>query len=205
MSGFILKEKHLAFCNDFVSGLPSWEAYQKHIARPGSTKRSCLSAVSKFITKKEVRLAIDKIRKTREEHIIQSQARIVAKEFSTKVLTVDEMDCFHSAVAQGLVMVEELVPVYHWEEVLDGEGKIIRREKKVQFMQVKRPPNIKEKQYSISELYKRGSHYPAPRFFGAFKNLDNDDPTADINTERFILLSNGERVPLLTEAKKTGS
>lgn len=194
MAYFKLNDKHIAFCNAIAGGTTHRSAYIEHMAVSDKcTLRSAAVTASRLLSRPEIKACIERCRLAREQAITGIISRNVAKEFETIVLTVTELDSFHSSVVQGMVEVEEVVPVYKWTERLNEEGKVIGRSKEANFMKIKRPPNVREKQISVDALYKRFGHYAPSRFFGALKNM-NDEP--EDNVQRVLILSTGERIAL---------
>lgn len=192
-------EKLLRFVNAIASGMDQTEAYLQHIAKPNCAKRSATFTASKILGRPAVK---DMLIKAKEEHALalklemEKQQKIYAKEFLEGVLTVDHLDSFHSSVIQGLVDVEEFIPVYTVEEILDATGtRVVKRIRKPGLLPTKRKPNIREKQTSVDALYKRFGNYAPSKLFGAFGQVPDDGGDLQ-NVKRFIILANGERVPL---------
>src|SRR5690606_17903183 len=153
---FKITDKHIAFANAIVEGMDAYKAYQNHISPHNKAKKTTAGSHATVLMRRpEMQQLINETRRIRGEEIIRTTARAVAKEFSTTMLTLDEMDAYHSAIIQGLVEVEEVVQVYRWTDVLGEDGKVKKRVKESNFVRVKRPPNVREKQISISELYRR--------------------------------------------------
>lgn len=195
MSKLIIKDKHIAFVNDVAAGGNATEAYLKHIARTKSTtKGTAAVAATRMLQRPEVVDMVARVKAERESAIVKAKGRELAREFSGILLTTDELDQFHCSIIQGLVDVEEVVVGYSVEEVLNDQGKIVKRIRKPMFNKVKRPPNIREKQVSVDALYKRRGDYAPAKIAGMFKNADPDE--TEIAVDRFIVLANGERIPL---------
>lgn len=193
MGKFQTNDKHVAFCNAVAGGMDAYKAYIEYLS-PGkkATKRTAAPHASKLMKRPEIQQLINQAKRIRGEEIIRTSARVVAQEFATTILTVEEMDSFHSAIVQGLVQVEEVIPVY--KNTYDDKGRIKTRESN--FVRVKRPPNIRERQISISELYKRNGNYAPAKLLGAFGKVNEE--TGDMeNVERFVIFSDGSKVPLL--------
>lgn len=196
MNNFRITDKHILFASDVAAGKDQYQAYIDHLAtRKDIKKEGAKVQSSKLINRPEMKQLIEKIRKEKTEALVSITARQVAKEFKTVLLETEELDAYHCAIIQGMVEVEEVVPVYTYEDVLNEKGQVIKRIKKPSFMKVKRPPNIREKQISIDAIYKRRGNYAPAKLFGAFGNVN--DETGDIeNVERFVILSTGEKIPL---------
>ena len=193
MANFKINDRHIAFCNAIAGGMKDFQAYIEFMSPGKKAKKGTAAAhASRLLKRPQIQQLIEQARKARAEAITGEAARIVAKEFSTTLLTVDELDAYHSAVVQGLVEVEEVVPVY--TNTYDKAGRIVSRQ--TSFMRVKRPPNIRERQISIAELYKRQGSYAPSKLFGAFAKAKEEDGEQEI-VERFVLLSTGEKIPLL--------
>jgi hypothetical protein len=200
MGRFKINDRHVAFANAIAAGMDHYKAYQEYMSPGKKAKRMTASAnASVLLKRKEIKDLVDRARKEREAAITGVMLREVGKEFSTTLLTVDELDNFNSAVIQGLVSVEEIVPTYTVNETLDDQGKVIKRSKTRSFVKITRPPNIREKQASVQELYKRFGNYAPSRLFAGVGRV-NDEGDIE-NVERFIILSNGDRIPLNQEPK----
>lgn len=195
MNKFRVKDKHRAFVNDVAAGIPQYKAYRTHISKTKNPQKNSVEAAACALIKRpEMQSLLKEASAARSTEIIKVAAREVAKEFTTPVLTVEELDSFHSAVVQGLIMVEETIPVYKWAEILGEDGKVKKRVKEANFVRVTRPPNVREKQVSVDALFKRFGNYAPSRVFGAFGKV-NDDGEVE-NIERVVLLSDGTKVPL---------
>lgn len=193
---FKLKDKHIAFCNGIVTGMTGRNAYLQFLAvNPNCSKISASISATRLLARPEIQQCLQRLRLQLEEKITGEVSRLIPKEFSTPLLTVDEMDNFHSAIVQGIIEVEEVVPVYRWTEVFNKAGKVIQRNKEANFVRVKRPANVREKQISIDALYKRFGNYAPSKIFGAFGRVNEEGEVE--NVERVIMLSTGEKVPLL--------
>lgn len=192
-----LTDKHLAFAMDVVQGMPQERAYVKHFAtRPNIKRSTAASNANKIMRASKMKQLVERLKKERVEAVVTEQARVIGKEFSTNILTVDEMDSFHSSVIQGLVMVEEIVQVYYTKDIFDKRGKFVRRDRVPKLERIKRLPNIREKQASVDALYKRGRHLPIGGMFAFGMKTAGEDGEVE-KVERFVVLSNGERVKLL--------
>lgn len=191
MGNFKLTDKYIAFAHAVAGGMDAYKAYTEHVAtKKKIAKSSAKASSSKLMSQPLIQELIVKARVARENAIIANTARVVAKEFSSTILTVDEMDAYHCAIIQGMVLVEEVVPSFSFE--YDAEGRVIKRSRS--FVKVTRPPNIREKQISISEMYKRLGSYAARKFFGAIGNINEEGELQ--NVERFVILASGEKIPL---------
>lgn len=192
MNKFRVKDQHVAFCNAIAAGMDKYKAWQEYMS-PGKKagKMTAAANASKMLKRPEIKALIVQAQKARNAEITGQMLREVGKEFSTTLLTVDELDAFHSAVVQGLVEVEEVVQVYTNEYSKDGRLKT----RTASFMRVKRPPNVKEKQTSVDALYKRFGNYAPSRIFGAFAKANEEGELEQV--ERVVMLSTGEKIPLL--------
>lgn len=194
---FKLNDKHIAFANAIAGGMDQQDAYIKFIAtRPDISKGTAATNASGLMKRKEVREVVDRAKAARELEITGIAVRNIPQEFKTSVLTTDELDGYHSAIVLGLVEVEELIQVYNWVETYDKKGNMIGRTRQAQVMKVPRKPNIREKQISMDALFKRTGSYAPSRLFAAIGKI-NDEGDIE-NVERFVLLSNGEKIPLLS-------
>lgn len=189
-------DKLLKFIYAVATGLDQAEAYQLHYSTTCKLRTAQTNA-SKLLMKPYVKDLLIKAKEERALVVRQEMERNqvkLAREFIQKVLPVDQLDSFHSSVIQGFVEVEEYVPVYTVEEVLDLAGNVIKRIRKPGLLPTKRKPNIREKQISVDALYKRNGNYAPGKLLGAFANV-NDDGELE-NIKRFVIMANGERVPL---------
>lgn len=203
MAKFKLNDKHVAFVNAIVGGMTARDAYIQHMAvNDKCTLRSAAVTASRIMCRPEIKQLFERTRLAREEAITGEISRQVAKEFTGIVLTDSEMDAFNSAIIQGFVEVEEVVPQWTLDEILDGEGKVVKRTKRQTFVRVKRPANIRERQISMDILFKRFGSYAARKLFAAVGNV-NDEGEIE-NVERFVLLSNGDKIPLFQNKKLPG-
>lgn len=196
MGKFKVSDKHVAFVNAIAGGMTNYEAYQQFMS-PGkkAAKMTAAKNASVLLKRPQMKELLARTIREREQAITGVITRNIAKEFSTILLNVDELDAYHSAIVQGLVEVEEVVPQFTVNEILDGQGKVIKRQRVQSFVRVKRPPNIREKQISIDALYKRNGNYAPSRLFAGVGRV-NDEGDIE-NVERYIILSNGEKLPLL--------
>lgn len=194
-------DKLLSFVNAIASGMDRYKAYIRFYAKnPKIKPSSARSCAAILLGKAHVQDLLTKaleVRKTVIPEIMEQQARTVGKEFAAIQLTTEEMDNFHSAVIQGQVEVVENITVYTWTDILDGKGKVIRRERRAGVMKATRPPNIKEKQVSIDALYRRRKAYPAAIPFG--KDDDAEGMTID-----FIMMADGTKQPLFSPKQIKG-
>lgn len=191
MNKFQLKDKHVAFCNDVASGKEKFQAFIDHISiNKKSSKASAAVNASKLLARPEIQECIARCRAAREAEITGVAVRNIDPVFKSLVLSVDEMDAYHSAVIQGMVEVEEVVPVYN--TTYDKNGKVLS--KTTSFMRVKRPPNIREKQISIDALFKRRGAYAPVKSLNAFKTFGDNDNGEIEEMERYIIFSNGEKM-----------
>lgn len=196
MSKFRVNDRHVAFVNGIAAGMDDYKAYQQYMS-PGNKagKMTAAANACKLLKRPEIKELLANARKARNEAITEVATRNIGKEFTTVPLTLDEMDAFHYAVIQGLVEVEEVVPQYAYSEVLNEAGKVIKRQRTQTFVRVKRPPNIREKQFSLDYLHKRQGNYAPTKMLGAFGKV-NDDSGELENVERYVMLSNGEKILL---------
>lgn len=188
---FKLNDRYIAFAIAVATGSEQLKAYIEHVATRKNVKKSTAATNSSNLMKRpEIRDIVEETRKAHSKAIIEQSARLVAAEFKTTVLTIDELDSFHSAIVQGLIEVEEVIPVY--TNTYDTEGVLKLRQ--TSFMRVKRPPNAREKQISADALFKRFGAYAPNRFLGAFGKVKDDGEVEDV--QRMLILSTGERIPM---------
>jgi len=198
LANFTPTDRYQKFVSAIASGLDQTEAYLNFYTKNKSlAKRSATISASKLLMKPFIQDMLKEAREQRALAVKQElakSARTVAKEFVEQVLTVDQMDSFHSSVIKGLVDVEEFVPVYTVEEILDAEGKVIKRIRKPGLLPTRRKPNIREKQVSVDALYKRFGNYAPSKMLGAFATT-NDEGEIE-NIKRFVIMASGERLPM---------
>lgn len=191
MKKFTLTDKKIAFAIAVAGGAEQQQAYINHVATRKDIKiGTAATNACQLMKKKEIQEIIQQTKKAHAEALINQSSSMLAKEFSTPLLTVDELDSFHSAIVQGLVDVEEVIPVY--TSTYDDNGVI--KMKQTSFMRVKRPPNIRERQISIDALYKRFGNYSPSRFFGAMGKVNEEGDLE--NVQRMLILSTGEKIPI---------
>lgn len=191
-------DKLLKFIYAVAAGMNQDEAYIQHYSRNGKCKKATARTnASELLAKPANRELLAKARQERVDAMkleLQLNQQKVAKEFIEKVLTVDQLDSFHSSVIQGFVEVEEYVPIYTVEEILDHNGRVIKKIRKPGLSKITRKPNIREKQVSVDALYKRNGNYAPGKVVGAFGNV-NDDGEVE-NIKRFVIMANGDRMPM---------
>lgn len=191
MGKFIVRDKHIAFINAVVSGMPQYQAYIEFISPTKKLKKATAEGgAHKLMKRSEMKNLLETIKTERQNAITAEISRNVGKEFQTIILTAEEIDAFHSAVLQGQVEVEEVVILKTL--TYDEKGNVIKKQDTP--MRIKRGPNIREKQISGAELYRRKGSYAPTKMWGAFKNIPNDDKPEDV--ERYVMLSDGTRIPL---------
>lgn len=196
MAKFKIKDKHIAFINAIATGMTASTAYIEHMAvNPKVTKASANVTASRLLSRPEIKDLLQRTRLKHEETITGLVSRQIAAEFSTPVLTVSELDAFHSAIIQGKINVEEVIPVYKWVEIVNDQGKVVKRVKEANFMKITRPPNIREKQISIDAMYKRQGSYAPSKLFAAVGSV-NDEGDLE-NVERMVVFSDGSTKPLM--------
>lgn len=194
---FKLLDKHVAFCNAVVAGEDHWKAYLKFISPRKDAKRTTSQVnASKLMKRPQIKACIKRIQKEREEHITEANLALIPKEFTTTALTIDQMDSFHYSVALGLTMIEEHVVVYRVEEILNQDGKVAKRVRIPNIQKYLRAPNVREKQISIAEIYKRFGSYAPSKLAGWFKTQPGNEDDPGENVERFVLLSNGDKIAI---------
>lgn len=186
---FKVLDKHILFANDIAAGVDQWKAYQKHIS-PKSAKPTAQTKSSGLANLPPIKKLIQKAQQARQDSIIKYNAENLPEELKGVILTVEDLDMLHYNIVRGKVLVEEVIPVQTITK--DERGREVSRT--TSFMRVKRTPNIRERQASASEIYKRFGHYAPNKVLGAFKNMDNDGEGENI--ERFIMLSTGEKIPM---------
>lgn len=193
---FKLLDKHIGFCNAVVAGEDQYKAYVKHISpRKNCSKKTAQANSTDLMKRPEIKACIARIQKEREEHITQANLSLIPKELTTAALTIDQMDAFHYSVIIGLAQVEEHVVVYRVEEILNEEGKVAKRIRYPNIQKYFRAPNVREKQASISEIYKRLGSYAPTKMLGAFGRVPDGEEGEQL-LDRFVVLSNGEKLPI---------
>lgn len=188
-----------AFVQAVAAGDPQYKAYIDHYSTKKDIKETTARFnSSKLIAKSHVKNLLIKAIEARDNAIIKHSAVEVAKEFTVKMLTVEELDSWHCAVIQGLVMMEETIPIYNWIDLKNKNGIVTKRVRNTSFQTIKRPPNIREKQISVDALYRRKKAYPSP-----FTPVDPDGSEKVID---YVMLADGSLQPLFPqktlEAKK---
>lgn len=193
MAKFIIRDKHVQFVNAIASGMPRFEAYIKFISPTKKLKKTTAEVgAAKIMARSEMKNLLDKVMKERQEAITAEISRNVGKEFQATILSTEEIDAFHCAVLQSQVEIEEVIIMKTL--TYDEKGNVIKKADTP--MRVKRPPNVREKQISAAELYRRRGSYAPSRMLGAWGRVNADDPDKLEDVQRFVLLANGERIPL---------
>lgn len=195
MGKFKVQPRHIQFCNAVAAGMEQYKAYQQFVSPGGKAKdTTAVSRASDLAKRPEIQKILNEVRAVFQAKITNEAAKALDPVFSEVVLTVDQLDSYHSAIIQGKVEVEEVIHSYKWIEKLDANGNVISRKKEPTFVRVKRPPNIREKQVSIDAMYRRFGNYAPSRLFGAMGKVNDDGEVEDV--ERFVLLASGEKVPM---------
>jgi hypothetical protein len=193
-----ISPNHYGFAQAVAAGSDIYKAYLEHVATSKDIKQVTARVQgSKLAAKPRIKKLIEELKAAINKEVVQVKAREIAAVFQTDLLTVDEMDAYHSAIVQGKVMVEEVIPT---REMMYKNGKIVSSQ--VVFRKVHRPPNVRERQISIDALYKRFGNYAPSRLFAAVAGV-NDEGDLE-NVERVVILSDGTKLPLLSDQRKTG-
>lgn len=197
-----ITDRLIHFVNAVAGGMDQGKAYlQYYTHNKGILLNSAKSKASLLLAKSYIKELLKNAKETRTVAIaeaVKEGIRTVAKEFSAIMLTVEEMDAFHSAVIQGQLEMIENVTVYTWTDFMDDKGRVIRRERTAGIMKATRPPNIKEKQASIDALYRRKRAYPAYIPFGGEAIAGG----GDIKIVNVVMLADGSKVPLFQNPGK---
>jgi hypothetical protein len=191
------EERILKFVLGIASGLDQTDSYLQFYSKKPIPKRTATIQASKLVATSKVQTMLAKAREERALAIREELAKAqqnVAKEFLEAVLTVDQMDAFHSSVVKGMVEVEEFIPIYTTEEILNEKGAVIKRIRKPGLSKIIRKPNVREKQVSVDALYKRFGSYAPLKAFGAFGKVNDEGQVEKV--KRFIIMATGERVPM---------
>jgi hypothetical protein len=200
----MLNEKQLEFCKNYVSSGSAADAYKK--AYKCKNVSSCRTNGSKLLKKEDVQTFIDKLRRAKEEQIIAGRKKEI-EDLKEQVLHEIELDVMHSQICRGAMLVEEIYQVREYVPVQkDDSGQLVPGSGRwaVTFKRVTRAPNIREKQISSDLLYKRkGSYAPLKiRATGGANDADIEDADSQPE-ERYIILSNGNRLPFPNTNKGT--
>lgn len=172
------------------------DAWLKFMATSKKTTRQTATPCASRLMKQPLMIKlIEELRQKKIDALSQEVVQL-AKEFKVSILEDSNLDAFHSAVIQGMVQVEEVVPVVNYTDTVNSRGQVVQRHRTTSFMRVTRQPNIREKQISIDALYKRRGSYAPGKLFGAFKNMGGDGDEGGDVIERFIILSNGTKIPM---------
>jgi hypothetical protein len=192
-----LKEIHKRFCREYMISLNAKDSYLKCFKT--SSAKSAGPSAHNLLKKQEIKDYIDKLKRDKEKQMQETRKQELEL-IKEQVLTEIELDFFHSQVLRGEIMVEEVIPTREYVPVeKDDKGNVILGTGRwaVSFKSVRRKPNIREMQISADQLYRRKGSYAAIKIKPT--RGDNDDDIIDETpqpAQRFILLSNGERLPL---------
>lgn len=189
----IITKRHIDFAKVYVQTLSPADAYQK--AYKHKDRNYCRIAAHGLLKKPEIKGLIDKFR-IEQDQLVSEGRKKALEDLKDQILTDIELDYFHSQVLRGQLMVEEVFQVREYVPTqYDKAGGIIPGTGRwaVTFKKVQRKPNIREMQFSAAELYKRKGSY-APLKIRPVTGA-NDPEDEDEQPQRFILLSNGERLP----------
>jgi hypothetical protein len=192
-----ITDRILKFVTALASGLDQTEAYLQHYSKKQISRKAATVQASKLVARSHVQ---DLLRIAKEERAVAVREELaraqqdVAREFLEAVLTVDHLDSFHSSVIKGQVEVEEFVPIYTTEEIMNEKGQVIKRIRKPGLSKITRKPNVREKQVSVDALYKRFGSYAPLKAFGAFGKVNDEGQVEKV--KRFIIMATGERIPM---------
>lgn len=199
---FKIQPRHIAFVHAIVGGMTATQAYIEHMS-PGkkANNGTARSNASGLMKRPEIQKVYEDAVAARDKAITEVHLRNIPKEFSTPLLSTDELDAYHSAIVLGLVDMEEYFQSFQWEEIIDPEtNKIIKRVRKPVLIPIKRKPNFREKQISMDALYKRTGSYAPSKLFAAVGSV-NDEGELE-NVERYVVYSTGEKELLLPPSLK---
>lgn len=183
-------KRYLSFITAVANGQDQYKAYLDHVAtRKDIKEETARTNATKLLSQPNIRKQLEEMKAKIQTAMIENTARAVSKEFAATALTVAELDAFHCSIVRGEVEVEEVIPVYNWQDILNAEGKVVKRVRQAAFMRVKRPPNIRERQVSVDALYRRKGSYA--------KGFPGQDPNdGDENVQRVVILSDGSKLEL---------
>lgn len=188
---FKVADKHIAFANAVAAGEFQNIAWLKFIGAKGTKKTVANVKASELMKRPEIQALVRKAQDQRAVAIIEENLKLLPEEFKTAALSVEQIDSLHYSIMKGMVEVEELVPVVTIYK--DDKGRETSRTTVMH--KVKRKPNIREKQVSADAIYKRFGSYAPSRVAGMFKNVGDDDD-GDGSVQRFLLLSNGNKLEM---------
>ncbi len=188
-----LRLKHKEFCKLIAENeFSATEAYCRSFNT--TNRKTAAPCASRLLEKKEI---LDEIEKFKEEKsklaneiALASKAQAIT-EMKAQILNDIELDYFHSQVVRGEVEIEELWPVREYIPLTKDDPRSGRW--LVSFKKVKRLPNVREKQISASELYKRMGSYATPKaklFIEDDRDERDKTPKQDV-----IILSDGTTIP----------
>lgn len=185
-----LSAKHLRIINHFVLTGNKDESYRTEFPTVKSTATS-----HHFFNKPEIKEKVEEIMAIRDIAYTDGIKKTLEK-MSEQVASEIEIDVFHTSVLRGQIMMIEHFAVR--EKRFNEKNGVI--EDVAVIKKIERPPTIKEKQISASELYKRRGSYKAVQRV----QIEQDDTkSAEIaksgsqDIMRVVILSNGERLPIL--------
>lgn len=189
-----LTRQHKDFCAEYLESTNATESYHR-VFKPKSRNTS-KSNSCKLVQKPEIKAYIEKLQK--DKHDVTERAKeLAADNLKDKIISETELDYFHTQVMRGEIMVEEVYPVREYipiqrndkNEILAGTGKWI-----ISFKKITRAPNIRERQLSASELYRRKGSYSPTKFKAEIEDAQGKEDATD--KTNFIILSDGSKIPL---------
>lgn len=192
-----LTERHIQVIREFLNTNQQGASYEKYFGT--GKKDSDKVSASNFFKKPEVKKMLKTLQEVRDKAIIKATQDTYEKLYAEGIATELELDILHTRIIRGEEEMEEIFAVR--EKTFNMQKSVY--EDVTMFKRVKRKATIKEKQISISELYKRkGSYKGVARI-----NPDQDDQVAaeraknagvnDKPVERMVVLSNGEKIPFI--------
>ncbi len=186
----VIKQHHIEFCRQYaLTGLAK-DSYM-HVFK-SKKDRSASASASALLKRPEMQQLIQEFRDNRQQELEKSRTAEI-KELEKQVLSNIELDYFHSQVVRGQITFPDIVQVREYRSILDKAGNVVGGEWKTELRSVNRAPNIKERQRSAAELYKRFGSYKQPGKTTDFEDTPDANNTEAPEVVRYIVLSTGER------------
>jgi phage terminase small subunit len=189
-----LTKRHKDFCMDYLLTRNGTESYLKFYT---DSKRKSANVAAHYLLKRpEIQEFISFLEADMEEKEKEVRERAIA-ELKKKIISMVELDVFHSQVVRCEVEVEDVLPV---REYIPFDAKIPNSGRwLISFKRIKRLPNLRERQISAAELYRRqGAYAPTKTKF-----IEEGDGLLPANgngngngSARFVILANGEKIPI---------
>lgn len=183
-----LRGRHYDFARHVVENNNPMAAYKKfykcknnNVASAGSTK---------LVKRPEIQELIVTMQRDKEAMIKQARSEELEK-MKDQIISEIELDKFHTDVLRNDISVEEIIVMREFTPAhKDGKGNDIPGRWISAIKKIQRAPNLREKQISADQLFKRKGSFAAVKVKAEVDLSDNRETT------RLIKLSDGSTLPM---------